>query len=175
MIAACATPPSRSAPEGRPPIASFGVCVISQDRVSCLATAVAGTVDEAHRVQRGGSFNNEASNVRCAARNNDNPENRNDNHGFRVGFAPLRSTPEWALSSRATGSAGDAMRSKACPKAALPRFGGEARPVPGRASLPGRAKYWSRPVPCRSHGWGGATFLVATSSCCQHSGTGFRD
>ncbi|MBE7474125.1 MAG: hypothetical protein DPW09_27635 [Anaerolineae bacterium] len=37
-----------------------------------------------HRVLRGGAFNNEANNVRCAARNRNNPNNRNNNNGFRV-------------------------------------------------------------------------------------------
>ena len=59
--------------------------------------------------------------------------------GFGLGLRPL--------SSRTTESAGDAMRSKACPKAALPRFGGEARPVPGRASYPGRANTGAAPSP----------------------------
>ena len=36
------------------------------------------------RVLRGGTFNNEARNVRCAYRNRNNPNNRNDNIGFRV-------------------------------------------------------------------------------------------
>lgn len=36
------------------------------------------------RVLRGGSFNNNARNVRCANRNRNNPDNRNDNIGFRV-------------------------------------------------------------------------------------------
>ena len=36
------------------------------------------------RVLRGGSFNNNASNARCCYRNNWNPDNRNDNNGFRV-------------------------------------------------------------------------------------------
>ena len=37
-------------------------------------------------MQRGGSFNNEASNARCAARINNNPNNRNRNNGLRVGW-----------------------------------------------------------------------------------------
>jgi formylglycine-generating enzyme required for sulfatase activity len=37
-----------------------------------------------HRVVRGGAFNNNQRNVRCAYRNNRNPDNRNDNNGFRV-------------------------------------------------------------------------------------------
>jgi hypothetical protein len=34
-------------------------------------------------VVRGGSFNNNQRNVRCAYRNNNNPDNRNRNNGFR--------------------------------------------------------------------------------------------
>jgi|CXWL01.1.fsa_nt_gi hypothetical protein len=36
------------------------------------------------RVLRGGSFNNNDRNVRCAYRNRNNPNNRNNNIGFRV-------------------------------------------------------------------------------------------
>src|SRR5947209_20083735 len=36
------------------------------------------------RVLRGGSFNNQASNVRSANRNNNVPANRNNNNGFRA-------------------------------------------------------------------------------------------
>jgi len=36
------------------------------------------------RVVRGGAFNNEDRNVRCAYRNRNNPNNRNRNIGFRV-------------------------------------------------------------------------------------------
>jgi formylglycine-generating enzyme required for sulfatase activity len=36
------------------------------------------------RVLRGGSFNNDNRNVRCANRNRNNPDNRNENAGFRV-------------------------------------------------------------------------------------------
>ena len=35
-------------------------------------------------VVRGGSFNNNADNARCANRNDNNPNNRNNNIGFRV-------------------------------------------------------------------------------------------
>jgi formylglycine-generating enzyme required for sulfatase activity len=41
-----------------------------------------------NRVLRGGSWNNNASNCRSANRNNDNPDNRNDNYGFRLVFVP---------------------------------------------------------------------------------------
>ena len=36
------------------------------------------------RVLRGASFNNNRRNARCAYRNRNNPNNRNDNNGFRV-------------------------------------------------------------------------------------------
>jgi len=35
-------------------------------------------------VLRGGAFNNNRQNVRCAYRNRNNPDNRNNNVGFRV-------------------------------------------------------------------------------------------
>ncbi|NTW69675.1 MAG: SUMF1/EgtB/PvdO family nonheme iron enzyme [Chlorobiaceae bacterium] len=33
---------------------------------------------------RGGSWNNKPENLRCSVRNNNNPDNRNNNIGFRV-------------------------------------------------------------------------------------------
>jgi formylglycine-generating enzyme required for sulfatase activity len=35
-------------------------------------------------VLRGGAFNNNQNNARCAYRNRNNPNNRNNNIGFRV-------------------------------------------------------------------------------------------
>ncbi|MEW6742690.1 MAG: SUMF1/EgtB/PvdO family nonheme iron enzyme [Planctomycetota bacterium] len=35
-------------------------------------------------VLRGGSWNNNDINLRCANRDNDNPDNRNNNNGFRL-------------------------------------------------------------------------------------------
>lgn len=49
------------------------------------------------RVLRGGSFNNNRQNVRSAYRNRNNPDNRDNNNGFRVvshGFQP--GWPAWA-------------------------------------------------------------------------------
>ncbi|MBN2374712.1 SUMF1/EgtB/PvdO family nonheme iron enzyme [bacterium] len=37
-----------------------------------------------NRVKRGGSWNNNARNCRSANRNNNNPDNRNNNIGFRL-------------------------------------------------------------------------------------------
>ncbi|MBM3260519.1 MAG: SUMF1/EgtB/PvdO family nonheme iron enzyme [Candidatus Sericytochromatia bacterium] len=37
-----------------------------------------------NRVIRGGSWNSDASNTRAANRNNNNPDNRNNNIGFRL-------------------------------------------------------------------------------------------
>ena len=36
-----------------------------------------------NRVNRGGSWNNNANNCRCANRNNNSPSNNNNNLGFR--------------------------------------------------------------------------------------------
>ncbi|MCE7921084.1 MAG: hypothetical protein DYG85_16520 [Chloroflexi bacterium CFX1] len=44
---------------------------------------MAGLADNVARVLRGGSYNNEGVNLRCAARNRNNPNNRNKNIGFR--------------------------------------------------------------------------------------------
>jgi formylglycine-generating enzyme required for sulfatase activity len=41
-----------------------------------------------NRVLRGGSWNNNAENCRSAYRNNNNPDNRNNNVGFRLVFVP---------------------------------------------------------------------------------------
>ncbi|MEI7934705.1 MAG: SUMF1/EgtB/PvdO family nonheme iron enzyme [Chlorobiaceae bacterium] len=41
-----------------------------------------------NRVIRGGSWNNNAENCRSASRNNDTPDNRNNNVGFRLVFVP---------------------------------------------------------------------------------------
>lgn len=43
-----------------------------------------GRVGSHRRVVRGGAFNNNQRNVRCAYRNRNNPNNRNRNNGFRV-------------------------------------------------------------------------------------------
>lgn len=37
-----------------------------------------------NRVIRGGSWNNKPSNLRCSNRNNNTPDNRNNNIGFRL-------------------------------------------------------------------------------------------
>lgn len=44
----------------------------------------------ANRVNRGGSWNSNARNVRAANRNNWHPDNRNDNLGFRCARAHLQ-------------------------------------------------------------------------------------
>ncbi|NMW19696.1 MAG: SUMF1/EgtB/PvdO family nonheme iron enzyme [Chlorobiaceae bacterium] len=41
-----------------------------------------------NRVLRGGSWNNNAENCRSAYRNNNTPDNRNNNIGFRLVFVP---------------------------------------------------------------------------------------
>jgi hypothetical protein len=49
-----------------------------------LPTGIAGAGLKRRRVLRGGSFNNNPQNVRCAYRNHNDPDNRNNNNGFRV-------------------------------------------------------------------------------------------
>ncbi|HUW94686.1 MAG TPA: hypothetical protein VMW58_02775 [Anaerolineae bacterium] len=68
---------------------------------------------------RGGAFNNNQRNVRCAYRNRNNPDNRNNNIGFRV--VVFHESRCWA---------GNA--SWPWPGGRGPQQGEPARPVPGR-------------------------------------------
>ncbi|MBM4431118.1 MAG: hypothetical protein FJ026_12340 [Chloroflexi bacterium] len=56
----------------------------SSRRVLVSRLLTGGPRRKARRVLRGGAFNNEARNVRCAYRNRNNPNNHNRNIGFRV-------------------------------------------------------------------------------------------
>ena len=47
-------------------------------------TKVCGAADGSNRVNRGGSYNNNAYNCACSNRNNNTPDNQNNNLGFRV-------------------------------------------------------------------------------------------
>ena len=49
---------------------------------------------------RGGSWNNNPRNVRCANRNNNHPENRNNNLGFRLASTGGRQHPAPATAGR---------------------------------------------------------------------------
>ncbi len=53
-------------------------------------------------VLRGGAFNNNERNVRCANRNDNDPDNRNNNVGFRVVVGAPRFSPAPAISGGAT-------------------------------------------------------------------------
>lgn len=53
------------------------------------------------RVLRGGSFNNTENNLRAANRNRNNPDNRNDNIGFRVVSSRSSTSPEPPVGRRA--------------------------------------------------------------------------
>jgi len=89
-----------------------------------IRAGVAGAGSKAPRVLRGGAYNNDSTNVRCAVRNRNDPMNRNRNIGFRVVLLTLFTKPELA---------GGALR----PSGPRRRM---AEPVPGRARRPpGRA------------------------------------
>jgi len=47
-----------------------------------------GPSSGANRVNRGGSWNNNAANTRAANRNRNNPDNRNNNLGLRLALSP---------------------------------------------------------------------------------------
>jgi hypothetical protein len=63
------------------------------------------------RVLRGGSFNNNHRNVRCANRNHNNPNNRNDNIGFRVVVSHIFCPPEMQPGH---GSAAEVIKWRGC-------------------------------------------------------------
>ena len=53
-----------------------------------------GRAGNHRRVVRGGAFNNNTRNVRCAYRNHNEPDNLNRNQGFRPAAATLFQLPE---------------------------------------------------------------------------------
>ena len=74
------------------------------------------------RVVRGGSFNNNERNVRAANRNNDDPDNRNNNIGFRL-VVSRSSSPGWSAGSKGLAGRGEERRSLF-----LAAFGADAGP-----------------------------------------------
>jgi hypothetical protein len=80
---------------------------------------------ETARVLRGGAFNNIRQNVRCANRNRNNPDNRNDNIGFRVVSHGFQAGP--AVFDRPA-RPGILRRPRLAQRGRRP-----VRPVPGRA------------------------------------------
>ncbi len=63
--------------------------MILRDRASCSRTTQRGGGQAGpNRANRGGSWNNDAQNVRAAYRNANTPGNRNHNLGFRLSRAP---------------------------------------------------------------------------------------
>jgi hypothetical protein len=65
--------------------------ILHQHDCTRPARAAGGGGRPEHRALRGGNFNNTARNVRCANRNDNDPDNRNDNNGFRVVVSTLAS------------------------------------------------------------------------------------
>ncbi len=70
---------------------------------------------------RGGAWNNNERNARCANRNRNNPDNRNDNNGFRVVVSMLFypgqavSLPHMPEVRRAHGFAAEAKKNRGAP------------------------------------------------------------
>jgi formylglycine-generating enzyme required for sulfatase activity len=66
-----------------------------------VAVQTAGAGQGVNRVNRGGSWSNNAANCRAANRNRNNPDNRNNNLGFRP--APAPPAPDQMIQSDGTG------------------------------------------------------------------------
>jgi hypothetical protein len=77
----------------------------------CLLTGFAGAGSKHLRVVRGGAFNNTSRNVRCAYRNRNNPDNRNDNIGFRVVLSTLFDCRKCRAGRRSLSGRGEEWRS----------------------------------------------------------------
>ena len=107
---------------------------------ACALNAGAGR--KGRRVVRGGSWNNNRDNARCAYRNRNNPDNSNDNRGFRCvshAFRCVPAMPRVARRRRASRvDAGRGLREM-------------ARPVPGRRlrKAPGEYRMALPPVVAR--------------------------
>ena len=54
------------------------------------------------RAKRGGSFNNDAQNLRSAYRNRNDAENRNQNIGFRVAVVPANTLARATVQERSS-------------------------------------------------------------------------
>jgi len=78
-------------------------------------------------VLRGGSWNNNPDNARCAYRNDNNPDNDNDNNGFRLATRAPR-PPEMRRDALSR-SKGDALSQSGRRGAEV--FKENDRPVPG--------------------------------------------
>jgi hypothetical protein len=72
------------------------------------------------RVLRGGSWNNNRNNARCSYRNRNNPNNRNDNIGFRV-VVSHNSQFRWPEMPPGSGRAAEATRDGVAGSRAEPR------------------------------------------------------
>src|SRR6185295_9300866 len=84
------------------------------------------------RVLRGGAFNNEPRNVRCAVRNRNEPDERNDNIGFRVVVSTFLPRPELSGGASALSVRGEEWRSRFPAALGATRAGRTARaPLPG--------------------------------------------
>jgi hypothetical protein len=104
-----------------------------------------------NRVLRGGSFNNNADNVLSAFRNNNQPDNRNNNIGFRVA-STLRQTngsvmPEFAGRVR-TDCPADCAKCKVQAIAPCRAADSSAEPKTGPAGLVGRKARTPRRATC---------------------------
>ncbi|MBL7791236.1 MAG: SUMF1/EgtB/PvdO family nonheme iron enzyme [Saprospiraceae bacterium] len=63
-----------------------------------------------NRVNRGGSYFNNPRNCRCSYRNNNSPENRNNNLGFRLVLSPQLAGKPDGCHRTGSGPAPDALR-----------------------------------------------------------------
>ena len=122
-----------------------------QTPIGCVANSLIPFASRGRRpssrVLRGGSFNNQASNVRSAYRNNNVPANRNNNNGFRPASTLPCQNPQASLLRSVPGCKVQVV--VPC-RASIPakRSSGPAGLVGRKARRPCRAFCWQpEPVP----------------------------
>jgi hypothetical protein len=111
-----------------------------------------GNPISAQRVLRGGAWNNHPENARTANRNRNQPDNRNNNRGFRVVCAshtPLLFQQTGMLRSPRSAECGET--------------GGMARVCPVRMAISSSGAYKTRAPPWVVHP--GAPFLSLSLTC----------
>ena len=150
-------------PSFRMALASHGICERCRRRAGRIGGRFCNDLGwqpkGSNRVNRGGSWNNNAINCRAANRNNNNPTNRNDNLGFRSVLPPAQPGCR-----RAAGLT----RRPSCPRTQLCRGkdAGKSRPVPvgwrSQSKTPGGPAERCRPSSRRNSPCG----KPATSDAC---------
>jgi hypothetical protein len=136
-----------------------------------------------NRVNRGGSWNNNANNCRSANRNRNNPDNRNNNLGFRVALAQVKAgwpqgtepaavpSPQPVVAGQSARERGPVRHSR---QAAKNRSNSTVKPgTTALVSVP-PGPWTARSANCSPCGWRWTSICFSGASTSQHSFTPAR-